>query len=343
MPATRAERRRAMAAGSAPNAAGPQAIEQRVDETAAVSGVPTRRSRRPSATIETVAPTGSDDAFVSAARVFNFTGENAVIPVVALDDPVDAQAASPRHRAPRARRARVSAKQVVTASFSIGVMGVVGLLTVAVGAPAEAVAAATKTAPVTTIEAPAADDDETAEIQAYVAPATVDTQLDRSESYTMATFSDIAAATGITRHTNFFINDPSAPIQWPFAVGVPISDGYGPRWGSYHYGLDFTPGDGAEIQAVAAGTVRVASEDGAAFGVHVIIDHEIDGEVFSTHYAHLQYGSLAVKAGDTVEVGQLLGLTGNTGLSYGAHLHFEVFVGGTRIDPLTWLREHAGG
>ena len=72
-----------------------------------------------------------------------------------------------------------------------------------------------------------------------------------------------------------------------------------PRWGSFHYGLDFTPGEGAEIQAVAAGTVREANESGGAFGVHVIIDHEINGEVFSTHYAHMLYGSLQVKPGDS--------------------------------------------
>jgi murein DD-endopeptidase MepM/ murein hydrolase activator NlpD len=304
------------------------------------------------------------DAFARAARAFAFTGETPISVAAAAFDAepeaedaadlgvedvaateTDADDRAPRRiRRARARRSRVSAKQAVTASFSVGVMGVVGLMTIAVGAPAEAVAAATKTDAVTTIEAPASTDEAEAEqIQAYVAPDTATTELGRDETYTMATFSEIAAATGITRHTNFFVNDPSAPIQWPFAAGVPISDGYGPRWGSFHYGLDFTPGEGAQIQAVAGGTVRVASESGAAFGVHVIIDHEIDGEIFSTHYAHMQYGSLQVKAGDTVEVGQFLGLTGNTGLSYGAHLHFEVFVNNQRIDPLTWLREHAGG
>jgi murein DD-endopeptidase MepM/ murein hydrolase activator NlpD len=302
------------------------------------------------------------DAFARAARAFAFTGETPIsvaaaafdaepdaedaadVEAVAADAPEAEDRAPRRLRRAHARRSRVSAKRAVAASFSVGVMGVVGLMTIAVGAPAEAVAAATKTDAVTTIEAPASTDEVEAEqIQAYVAPDTAATELGRDETYTMATFSEIAAATGITRHTNFFVNDPSAPIQWPFAAGVPISDGYGPRWGSFHYGLDFTPGEGAQIQAVAGGTVRVASESGAAFGVHVIIDHEIDGEIFSTHYAHMQYGSLQVKAGDTVEVGQFLGLTGNTGLSYGAHLHFEVFVNNQRIDPLTWLREHAGG
>ena len=231
--------------------------------------------------------------------------------------------------------------------FSVGVMAAVGLLTVAVTVPAEALAAATQADAVTSIavasDESATKDAKDGEIQAFVAPEGVNTELNRDEKYSTATFSEIAAATGISRHTNFFVNDPSAPIQWPFAVGVPISDGYGPRWGSFHYGLDFTPGEGAEIQAVAAGTVRIANESGGAFGVHVMIDHEINGEVFSTHYAHMLYGSLQVKPGDVVQAGTVLGHVGDTGLSYGAHLHFEVFVNGQRIDPLPWLRSHAGG
>lgn len=289
------------------------------------------------------------DAFEAAARLFSFTGENPVIvPIVdaAAEEATEAgPEASASHRAPRRpRRSGAAFKRVAAAGFSMGVMAVVGLLTVAVTAPAEAVAAATQADAVTSIQAPSSDDvAEEGEIQAFVAPDGANTELNRDEKYSTATFSEIAAATGISRHTNFFVNDPSAPIQWPFAVGVPISDGYGPRWGSFHYGLDFTPGEGAEIQAVAAGTVRVASESGGAFGVHVIVDHEINGEVFSTHYAHMLYGSMQVKVGDVVQAGTVLGHVGDTGLSYGAHLHFEVFVNGARIDPLSWLREHAGG
>lgn len=286
------------------------------------------------------------DAFEAAARLFSFTGENPVIVPVAeslTEEPGTPASAS--HRVPRrARRSGAVLRRVAATGFSVGVMAAVGLLTVAVTVPAEALAAATQADSVTSITV--ASDDEVAEeneIQAFVAPEGADTELNRDEKYSTATFSEIAAATGISRHTNFFVNDPSAPIQWPFAVGVPISDGYGPRWGSFHYGLDFTPGEGADIQAVAAGTVRVASESGGAFGVHVIVDHEIDGEVFSTHYAHMLYGSMQVKAGDEVQAGTVLGHVGDTGLSYGAHLHFEVFVNEARIDPLSWLREHAGG
>ncbi|HAQ59037.1 MAG TPA: hypothetical protein DCR63_00600 [Microbacterium sp.] len=288
------------------------------------------------------------DAFEAAARMFSFTGENPVIAPVSpvLSAPAaDASGATLPTPSRRVHRSGAGFQRFAAAGFSIGVMAAVGLLTVSVTVPAEAVAAATRGVAVTSIVAPGDSEDaaSTEEIQAFVAPESADTELNRDEKYSTATFTEIAAATGISRHTNFFVNDPGAPIQWPFAVGVPISDGYGPRWGSFHYGLDFTPGEGAEIQAVAAGTVRIANESGGAFGVHVMVDHEINGETFSTHYAHMLYGSLQVKVGDVVEPGTVLGYVGDTGLSYGSHLHFEVFVNGARIDPLTWLREHAGG
>jgi murein DD-endopeptidase MepM/ murein hydrolase activator NlpD len=121
-----------------------------------------------------------------------------------------------------------------------------------------------------------------------------------------------------------------------------MSYGYGMRSGRLHEGIDFVPGNGAPIQAIADGTVRIATEQGGAFGVTVYIDHVIDGSVITSHYSHMQYGSLQVKAGDTVKVGDIVGKTGNTGRSYGAHLHFELIVNGTTIDPMPWLRENAG-
>ncbi|WP_429977823.1 M23 family metallopeptidase [Microbacterium sp. NRRL B-14842] len=81
-----------------------------------------------------------------------------------------------------------------------------------------------------------------------------------------------------------------------------MSYGYGMRSGRLHEGIDFVPGNGAPIQAIADGTVRIATEQGAAYGVTVYIDHVIDGSVITSHYSHMQYGSLQVKAGDKVKV-----------------------------------------
>ncbi|MFJ6653663.1 peptidoglycan DD-metalloendopeptidase family protein [Microbacterium sp. NPDC091313] len=292
---------------------------------------------------EASARTADDvDAFEAAARLFSFTGETPVqVAAAALaDDEETTPAVEPRRRGASFRR-------VATASFSVGVIGVVGLLTVGMTTPSQAVAAAQST-PGTTVSVLAqAGDVEPAEgeIQAYVAPADVQNQtVDRTEDYKTASIAQIAAESGITNHSDFFTNNPNSAIQWPFAVGVPISYGFGMRSGRMHEGLDFVPGAGSPVQAIADGTVRIATESGGAYGVTVVIDHVIDGELVSSRYAHMQYGSLQVKQGQHVTVGTFIGRTGNTGRSFGAHTHFEILMNGTTpIDPLPWLREHAGG
>jgi murein DD-endopeptidase MepM/ murein hydrolase activator NlpD len=58
----------------------------------------------------------------------------------------------------------------------------------------------------------------------------------------------------------------------------------------------------------------------------------------------MRYGSLTVSAGDTVTVGEILGTVGATGKATGAHLHFEVLLGGTvYTDPIAWMEEHTEG
>lgn len=288
------------------------------------------------------------DEFELAARLFSFTGETPV-QQVAAESVEDESAAKTAHAVPRGARARRgNVKRVAAASFSVGVMGIVGLLTVGMTTPAEAVAAASGAESSVSVVAPGeldAEVDPADQIQAYVAPASVENaDVTRTESFSTTTMEELAYESGISNVSNFFVNDPNSPIQWPFAVGVPISSGFGIRWGRMHEGVDFTPGAGSPIQAVADGVVRVATDAGGAYGVHVIIDHVIDGELISSHYAHLQYGSIQVQVGQEVTVGTVLGRTGNTGRSYGAHTHFEILVGGkTPIDPIPWLREHAGG
>ncbi|WP_245233156.1 M23 family metallopeptidase [Microbacterium sp. dk485] len=281
------------------------------------------------------------DAFEAAARLFAFTGETPVQVAAAARDEGDLTPAP----APEPARRGAGFRRMAAASFSVGVIGVVGLLTVGMTTPVEAVAAAQGGTAALSVMAPGdAETDEEA-IQAYVAPADVHTQgLVRNESYRTATIAEIAAESGISNFSSFFVNNPSSAIQWPFAVGVPMTYGYGMRSGRLHEGLDFVPGAGAPIQAIADGTVRIATESGGAFGVTVVIDHVIDGEMISSRYAHMQYGSLQVTPGQQVSVGTFLGRTGDTGRSFGAHTHFELLAGGTTaIDPLPWLREHAGG
>ncbi|SMH45418.1 Murein DD-endopeptidase MepM and murein hydrolase activator NlpD, contain LysM domain [Rathayibacter oskolensis] len=143
-----------------------------------------------------------------------------------------------------------------------------------------------------------------------------------------------------------FTNDPNASIQWPFAVGVPVGDRFGYRncagCSVNHGGTDFNPGDGSPIQSIADGVVRTVVDGEGSLGVHVIVDHEIDGELVSSVYAHMQHGSAAVSEGDPVKVGQLLGLVGTTGMSTGPHLHFEIRLDGTtKVDSYLWLKANA--
>jgi murein DD-endopeptidase MepM/ murein hydrolase activator NlpD len=224
-------------------------------------------------------------------------------------------------------------------------MGIVGLLTVGMTTPADAVAAPGGndiSASLVAAGDVAIDEDE---IQAYVAPSEIENaDLERSENYSSVTMAEMASESGIANFSNFFVNDPNSPIQWPFAVGVPISYGFGMRDGAMHEGADFTPGEGSPIQAIADGVVRESTDSGGAFGVHIVIDHIIDGELVSSSYSHMLYGSRQVEVGDQVTVGTVIGHTGNTGRSFGAHTHFEILANGTDpIDPIPWLREHAGG
>jgi murein DD-endopeptidase MepM/ murein hydrolase activator NlpD len=306
------------------------------------------------------------DEFEAAARLFAFTGET---PVQAEDEVVEDAEVEPetiasdarhkgRKRTPRAAKPTAaprpaksnngaSFKRVTTASFSLGVMGVVGLLTVGMTMPTEAVAAANGSDTTSSIVAPGDTGTNIAagEVQAYVAPASAEASpLDRTENYSTASTAQIAQTAGIKNFSNFFRNNPNSPIQWPFAVGVPISYGFGWRSGEFHEGVDFTPGAGAPVQAIADGVVRVATYSGGGYGVMVIIDHHIDGQLISSRYAHMEYGSLRVYAGEHIKVGTIIGRTGNTGHSFGAHTHFEILMNGiTPIDPLPWLRAHAGG
>lgn len=140
-----------------------------------------------------------------------------------------------------------------------------------------------------------------------------------------------------------FVNDPSSAVQWPFTQGVPISSPYGnrippcPSCSAFHTGVDLTPGIGTPIQAMADGVVTAASDDGGSYGTYVTIQHEIDGQPVESLYAHMYRGSIPLKVGDYVRVGQLVGLVGSTGQSTGAHLHFALRVASELVDPLVWL------
>lgn len=121
----------------------------------------------------------------------------------------------------------------------------------------------------------------------------------------------------------------SSGLAWP--VSGPITSGFGPRWGRMHEGLDIAGGSGTPIAAAAAGTVIVAGANGG-YGNLIVVDH---GGGVSTAYAHLS--SIAVSPGQRVGQGTVVGGMGTTGRSTGVHLHFEVRVNGSAVNPLGYL------
>lgn len=143
---------------------------------------------------------------------------------------------------------------------------------------------------------------------------------------------------------------PSPAVRWPFSGGSRISDGYGPRTApcsgcsTFHDGLDLTPGAGTPIGAIADGVVSsVTATDSGGLGVHVKVDHVVDGQKVTSTYGHMTVGSVAVSKGQSVTAGQKLGTVGSTGQSTGPHLHLEIYLGGvTPVDPYAWLTSHAG-
>lgn len=281
------------------------------------------------------------DAFDAAAKALKFVGETAGV-AERTDAVLPAEEPAKRGVIRRGTRKR---RIMTTATASLSAMAAVGLLAIGITTPLGALLGADHAAVSTTALSASAktSDADDEEIQAFVAADDAAApSLDRIDDYETASFADMAESAGIDTSGAFFTNDPTADIQWPFAVGTGMSYGYGMRSGRMHQGIDFTPGNGAPIQAIADGTVRVATESGGGYGVHVYIDHVIDGEVITSHYGHMQYGSLRVTAGQKVEVGDVIGLVGDTGHSFGAHAHVELLKGGATFDPLPWFEKYAG-
>lgn len=137
-------------------------------------------------------------------------------------------------------------------------------------------------------------------------------------------------------------------VRWPFPYFVPISSGYGERaapcrgCSTTHNAIDLTPGAGAPIYSIADGVVIRREPRGGSWGNNLTIEHTINGQTVTSSYAHMQWDSSPIELGDQVKVGDFLGLVGATGQATGAHLHLEIKVNGTYVDPYVWLKANAG-
>jgi murein DD-endopeptidase MepM/ murein hydrolase activator NlpD len=132
----------------------------------------------------------------------------------------------------------------------------------------------------------------------------------------------------------------SIPSTLP-TTGMDLSSGFGYRrdpftgGGAMHSGLDFKGAHGAPILAAAAGRVSFAGWQGG-YGNTVEVDH---GHGIMTRYAHLS--RITAQVGQAVTAGQMIGGMGSTGRSTGTHLHFEVRVGGTAVNPRRFLEANS--
>ena len=171
------------------------------------------------------------------------------------------------------------------------------------------------------------------------------------DEYTVMSWAEMLVLKYGTRDFSYSSGDWDGPIRWPFPKQVTISSGYGERvapcygCSSMHMGLDFQPPNDSPIYAIADGVVAFQEDDQYGYGNHVIIDHGDlldDGQQIQTLYAHMQHGSVPVRTGDEIKVGDFLGLVGMTGTATGIHLHFEVLIDGVQVDPFMWLKANAG-
>lgn len=261
-----------------------------------------------------------------------------------------AAASRPATSRPKARRAaknttrrdavRVAGanKSVGKRMLSFGAMLFAGALAVGLTVPANAF----DTGP---DEAPLADslalDAQTAEVDPTLA------SFAERDAWTVTSWAEMLRLRYGNRSFDYTVG--TGPIRWPFPYAVPISSGFGDRaapcrgCSTTHSGIDFNPGYGAAIFAIADGVVYEHSEGGSSWGNFVVIKHQIDGQTVYSGYAHMQSGSSPLAAGDEIKVGDFVGLVGATGQATGAHLHFTIAIGDPThyVDPYTYLKRYA--
>jgi murein DD-endopeptidase MepM/ murein hydrolase activator NlpD len=222
--------------------------------------------------------------------------------------------------------------------FSFGALLFVAALVIGLSVPANAFLTDPLTV-ATTVEAPTTLRGQSMEVSSDAAAA-----LPARDGYEVKTYAQQLQEK--YANVSYTFSATSGAVRWPFPYAVTITDGFGPRpvnvsGTAFHNGVDFTPGEGTPIYAIADGVVTTHSEDQGGFGNHVILQHDIGGQNIESLYGHMQYGSSPLVVGDQVRVGDFIGLVGNTGTSYGAHLHFELHVDKVPVDPFVWLTNNA--
>jgi murein DD-endopeptidase MepM/ murein hydrolase activator NlpD len=125
------------------------------------------------------------------------------------------------------------------------------------------------------------------------------------------------------------VRQGSGALIWP--VSGPVVSGFGMRWGRLHAGVDIAVPAGTAIRAADSGTVVLAGWTGG-YGNYTCIQHTSS---MSTCYGH--QSSFATSSGASVSQGDVIGYVGCTGHCFGDHLHFEVRINGSPVDPMGYL------
>lgn len=121
----------------------------------------------------------------------------------------------------------------------------------------------------------------------------------------------------------------SGDLVWP--IDGLFTSPFGMRWGRLHAGIDLAAPTGKPIRAAASGRVALMAPTGG-YGLYTCVRH---GGSISTCYAH--QSRFGTSLGASVRKGDVIGYVGNTGHSFGAHLHFEVRIDGRPVDPMDYL------
>lgn len=258
-----------------------------------------------------------------------------------------------RNRVPAPRDA---ARKMIKPMRSIAIFGAVGALVAAVALPAYASNVGTAEA-ATTLQQIAVDDAQSLVVASeataapldrstYTATSPEEIAKKKAEEAAAARAAAAAAAAAASAGSRSFdvgsyalVSPGSGEVRYPLPQG---SYNVSRTLGGGHDGADMISAQGTPIYAAAAGTVRASAESIGGYGVSIFLDHVIGGQVVSTVYGHMIYGSRQVQVGQYVEAGQLIGFVGSTGRSTANHLHFEVRVNGSLVEPIAWLAANAG-
>lgn len=179
-----------------------------------------------------------------------------------------------------------------------------------------------------------------------------DAELDKAqENYAAAKIAETPKVINSSGAGN--IKYDGSQFTWPVPSCYTISSGYGPRSGGFHKGVDISNAViyGQPVVAAADGVVINAFNGcthdypktsqtychcGGGYGNNIIISHgTYNGNSYATLYGHLK--SVAVSVGQTVKKGQVIGYVGTTGDSTGKHLHFEIRVNGSAVNPMNFF------